>query len=215
MIRARLVRLAFPAVFAALAASGAIAQSDTQTVPEENEPVVFVPPAIGTPSERVGAGTRDAAGDLGSDLTVLVPEGGGLTTMEKPPLIWRMTSGFDGVMQAQIGPVSGGGVVRRQAGRFPPGCYGLDLGRSDFSLVTGEIYRWQVRLIDEATNAIVAEASGLVERVEPPERATTPAQDGLWYDALAPYVSVGLSGRARVIDAVRLGELAASAGIGE
>ena len=205
MTTTTLTRFAFAAVLATLAATAALGQSGAKTVTPRDKPVVFEPPAVGAPSERVGAGTRDATIDPSGVLMVLVPEGGGLTTMEKPPLIWRMKEGFDGVIQAQIGPVSGGGVLQRQTGRFPPGFYGLDLQRSDLSLETGVIYRWRVTLIDEATDKIMAEAAG----------DASPAAAGLWYDALAPFVSIDLSGRARVTDPERYGELAASAGLAE
>ncbi len=203
----------------ALLAGPVPAQSNADTGGAEETPdttaVAFVPPAIGAPSERVSAGTRDATVAPEGNLSVLVPEGGGLTTLERPPLIWHLPQGFDGIVQTQIGPASGGGVVQRQSGNFTPGYYGLDLNRPDLRLKTGVIYRWRISLIHASSGQILSEAWGLAERVTPPEGDASAAASGLWYDALAPYISVGRGGDARITDAARFRKLAAAAGLPE
>lgn len=174
---------------------------------------MFVPPAIGVPSGRVGAGTRNTAVATDGKLKLLVPDGGGLTTLERPPLVWVLTEGFDGVMQAEIGLLSGEAVLQNQRGRFPPGHYGLDLNRSDLRLELGGIYRWRVALIDGSSGGIKSEASGLVERVALPSGDLSAAAAGLWFDALEPYVSISLSGRARIVDPERYNQLSKSADV--
>lgn len=189
------------------------AESTSQKKDTETAPVVFVPPVIGVPSDRIGAGTRDLAPNT-DGLTLLVPDGGGLTTSPKPPLIWKLDEEFTGVMQAQITPIhDAGGAAKSIQGRFSAGYYALDLNRSEMSIVTGKIYRWTVRLVDETTNRVLAEAEGLVERIEPSGEVGSPAQKGLWFDAIAQVFEIDLSGRARLANKPAYLGLAASAGV--
>lgn len=207
------------ALILAISASFSRAQTTETSTTKDGEtkesPVVFVPPAIGVPAGRVGAGTRDTEIEADGKLKLLIPEGGGLTTLERPPLVWVLAEGFDGVMQADIGLVSGEAVLQNQRGRFPPGYYGLDLNRSDYQLETGGIYRWRVALIDRSSGRIISEAAGFVERVAPSRGDLSAAAAGLWFDALEPYVSIGLSGRARIVDPERYNQLATSAGVSQ
>lgn len=188
--------------------SNAGAQSKEPPSPEVAKPV-FVPPAIGTPSERLGAGTREISGeDLGA-VVLIVPEGGGYTTSETPPLIWRLPQGFRGEMRAEVSALGEDGVALAQEGAFAPGHYGLDLSRSDLHLAIGMTYEWRVMLIQG--NRIVAEASSLIERL--PSTSANPGTSGIWFDALAPIVSMGLSSRVRIRDEAGLTELLDAGGI--
>ena len=168
-------------------------QNDQSDAPSEGQ--VFVPPAIGAPAQRLGAGTRDVVGTMEAIL-LLVPQGGGLTTSGTPPLIWQLSSGFSGEMTTQISAPDLSGVVLEQNGPLPKGYYSLDLRRSDFRLEEGVIYVWKVTLTEG--NLVVAVAESLVERVSP--TAEDPGQAGIWFDVLAPLVSIDLSGRVRVTD---------------
>lgn len=185
----------------------AIAEQNDQSEAPADGPV-FVPPAIGAPAERLGAGTRDVVG-TSDTIILLVPQGGGLTTSGTPPLIWHLSSGFSGKMTTQISAPDFSGVVLEQIGPLPKGYYSLDLRRSDFRLEEGVIYVWKVTLTEE--NLMVAVAESLVERVSP--TAEEPGQAGIWFDVLAPLVSIDLSGRVRVKDNRLFKQLLAAGGV--
>lgn len=176
----------------------------------EKEPV-FIPPKAGVPSDRLSAGTRDIEAAKNDLVYLLIPPGGGLTSLANPPLIWRVVSGFRGSMQAQIAPLSGPSVGFRREGAFLPGYYALDLARSSMELEIGQIYRIEITLFDQDTP--IARVSGLVERVQPSQGA--PGAQGVWFDALAPLVSVGLSGFVRVTDPQKLDILLNAGGVSQ
>ena len=116
--------------------------------------------------------------------------------MANPPLVWRVTEGFEGVIRAKLGPVGGVGLQFERSGAFAPGYYALDLARSGYDLDVGKTYRFNVSMSSQ--NTTVARASALVERIAEPH--ADPGRAGIWFDALAPLVSVGLSGRVRITD---------------
>lgn len=198
------------------------ASSDPGAKVASKDQIVFVPPAVGTPASRVGAGTRGTEVDA-AIITLLVPPEGGLTSSDKPPLIWRVTEDFSGAMHADVVDTSPGGtgVARTVEGRFRRGFFALDLQRSDMSMTTGRIYRWTVSVTEADSGKVLASASGLVERVDgaSPDGGISgntvraAAAAGLWFDALAPLFSVGLSGQARLKDAAQFDELGRSAGL--
>lgn len=167
---------------------------DTQTEP------LFIPPKAGTPSDRLGAGTRDVETETNDALYLLIPPDGGYTTLARPPLIWHVVNGFRGTVAAQIAPVSGPGAGVTWEGAYPPGYYALDLSRSELVLELDTVYEVQVTLM--AQGQTVARATGLVERVAPTEG--DPGQNGIWFDTLAPLVTVDVSGRVRVTDREKL-----------
>lgn len=169
--------------------------AQTSTDETDTEPV-FVAPEVGIPADRLGAGTRSIVEDLDGPLYLLVPPDGGYTSMAKPPLVWRIKSGFRGVVSAQITTVGDEGIVIERNGAFAPGFYALDLRRTDFDLAVGQTYRLSVRLVSQGTT--VARESALVQRISPAQ--VDPGREGLWFDFLAPLVSVDLSGRVRVTD---------------
>ncbi len=178
------------------------------------ERTAFIPPAMGVPADRVGAGTRGVSADpVGLDL--LVPAGGGLTTLATPILVWKLERPFDGDIQVLLGPPSGPPTYStRITGPFQPGYVGLDLNGSGAVLEQGRIYAWTVRLIGKGSVQTIAEKAQLIERVARPEGMLSPAQSGLWYDALHPFVAVDGSGRVDLVDAARLSALLDSAGLG-
>lgn len=194
-------------------ATWAAGQEDGADTPPE---IVFIPPEIGVPKDRMGAGTRDVSLNTDSGLLLLlVPEGGGLTTLAAPPLIWRLTSGHRGYATVQVAPVGQAAPELRIEGPFPPGDYGLDLGRSGFELDTNLIYLWQVALIDPNSGKAVARSSGLIERVPDALKSGAAATAGLWFDALAEVTQIGLSGRAQAKNPAGVDQLLTSAGVGQ
>ncbi|MCA0927937.1 hypothetical protein [Ruegeria profundi] len=99
-------------------------------------------------------------------------------------------------MTTQISAPGATDVALERQGPLPKGYYSLDLRRSNFRLNAGIIYVWKVMLIE--SDQVVATAESLVERVE--LTADDPGQTGIWFDALAPLVSIDLNGRARIAD---------------
>ncbi|WP_295315569.1 DUF928 domain-containing protein [Roseobacter sp.] len=203
------------AVLFAFAARGEEQASGTDPAPGE---VIFVPPDAGAPADRVGAGTRDLARERGP-LVLLAPEGGGLTRSAQPALVWYLSENFNGAVQAQIVPVTGGGtgVARISEGPLRAGYYALDLARSQMVLEPGQIYEWKVLLLTGPDGDVIADARTYVER-QPGELQTGDdpaalAAAGLWFDAVGALARIGLSGRVRIEPGPGFAALVSSAGI--
>jgi hypothetical protein len=204
---------------------GQTADSGTQAEADSEAGADFVPPSDGPPGDRAGAGTRAVSGASGP-LTIIAPEGGGLTTLAAPPLIWRLSEAVAGDILAGIADTdpSGPAVKGSFRGPFAKGLYAIDLRRSEMRLVEGHIYRFTVSVIDPGGRAL-AEASTFVERTlgTRTDQATTPGDEvellkqaagaGLWFDALALVVEPDLSGRARVVCEAEYDRLLRSAGV--
>jgi hypothetical protein len=180
------------------------AQEETAKADGSSDQIVFIPPAAGAPADRVGAATRDIASE-GSILTLLVPERGGVTTHIRPPLVWHLSETHAGEMSSQITPVGTPqlGAFKSITSRFRKGYYALDLARSDFQLQPDTIYEWTVVLTDARTGAVSDWKTAYVEMVTmksstDPKDVQALAAQGLWFDALAPFVEIGLSGRVRI-----------------
>lgn len=208
-----------------LAAEGQTGKGSPQASTTEDAgsaTLVFVPPILGTPSSRVGAGTRGSQAD-DSLVALLLPPGGGMTALEKPPLIWRLTADVSGAVRAELLDLSpeGTGVARTVEGRFRAGFYALDLARSDMVLQPGRVYRWSVSVVEAGTGGILSSASGFVERRDslavdqgdPIANARAAATQGLWFDALAPLFRITLGGQARLVEADAFAALARSANL--
>ncbi|WP_170476369.1 DUF928 domain-containing protein [Ruegeria arenilitoris] len=197
----------------------ATAQQSTNDQKSKTKPIVFKPPPNGVPADRVGAATRDIEQQDGI-LTLLVPKGGGLTTLQRPPLVWFVGETFGGQMHAQIARVGvpQNGAMKTSQSRYRKGYYALDLARSDFVLEPGVIYEWTVVLSDPQTGQVNSQVTSYVEltdglTIESPEDITALAAEGLWFDALAPFVETELSGRVRIDENMAFWELISSAGL--
>lgn len=176
--------------------------------------LVFVPPAIGAPKDRMGAGTRDASSSADADVVVLlIPQDGGLTTLSAPPLIWHLPRGHRGDLMVNLQPVGAHGSEFQLSGPFPPGRYGLDLERMGLHLELNTIYEWQVTLLNAQNGENAGRSTGVIERVPEQMNSATPAADGLWFDALSPLVDISLSGRVQVIEQDRFDQLLSTAGV--
>lgn len=203
-----------------LVADTTVAQPDSAQQPDLSSPpvLVFVPPPDGAPSSRIGAGTRGGS-RMGDLITLLVPDGGGLTTLSQPPLVWHLQSAFDGGMVVELEQLSPNGrrVMRSSEGRFRRGFHALDLARSDMALEPGQIYRWTVTAVDHASGRVMAASESFVERrvseTSPSGNIEQSAGQGLWFDALAPLFSLSLSGMAHLEHPDAFAQLAASAGL--
>jgi hypothetical protein len=194
-------------VFMVMFWGSAVAEQDDKAVVPAGGPV-YVPPDIGAPKERLGAGTRDIVG-TSEALLLLVPEGGGLSTSGTPPLVWHLSDGFSGKMTTHILVPGASGVMLEWNGPLPKGYYSIDLSRSDFRLKEGVIYVWKVMLTEDGL--VVAVAESFVERVAPTDE--DPGQAGIWFDALSPLVSVDLGGKVRIPDDHALTQLLKAGGV--
>jgi hypothetical protein len=194
------------------------AQTSTSTQETAQDEIVFIPPAIGAPADRVGAATRDTGQD-GGVLSLLAPAGGGMTTLGKPPLVWYLADNFAGRMTAQLTQVGAphDGVEITGETRFRKGFYALDLSRSEIALEPGKIYVWTVVLAEPRSGNVVAAATTYVERAAGSDLAgeAVPAlaARGLWFDALKPFVEIELSGKVRIDQSAGFDGLARSAGL--
>ena len=192
-----------------------LAAANENNTPDTTEEVVFVPPKMGAPKERMGAGTRNSASNgENAGLLLLAPEDGGLTTLATPPLVWYLESGHRGDLVFALNPVGSPGDQVLITGPFPPGYYGLDLVRRQQQLETGKIYEWQILLLGRNTDTVEARSTRLVERVSEEVSSANPSADGLWFDALSPLVEISLSGRVRPLNSKQFEQLLRSAGVG-
>ena len=98
-------------------------------------------------------------------------------------------------------------------GPFPPGYYGVDLGRLQQHLETGRIYEWQILLLNSKTSTVSERSMRLVERIPESLSSGNPSADGLWFDALSPLVDISLSGRVRPVNPDQFEQLLQSAGV--
>lgn len=160
---------------------------------EDDVDIVFTPPVIGAPGDRIGAGTRSGV-NLVKRIELLVPKGGGLTTSSTPTLHWWLSKDFAGTIQVKIEPIDDKRplIEMKRDINAKAGIQALDLAKLGLELDKGKIYVWKIIL---RKSEDVAWASGLsfIERVSaqatggsssPVGRARTFAESGIWYDAL-------------------------------
>jgi hypothetical protein len=202
-----------------------------QPGPEKADPLVYVPPDLGFPARRMGAGTR-GMGRMAS-VQILAPDHLGYTTLEQPTLYWylaeptttrieftiRDEASVEPLLERELpAPAQGGIQALRLADhgvRLRPGTRYLwfvslvaDPGRRSKDFTVGA---WIARLVpDAALRERLAAAGG--------GEAQIYAQNGLWYDAIAS-LSVRIAGapadllllerRAALLEQVGLSEVAA------
>lgn len=202
----------------AVGSLGALVFIWTTGAPDQDLPatkIVFVPPAAGAPADRIGAGTREILSAPGV-VQILIPEGGGVSLAATPALLWSLNAPKQGVMRAELVPLSGGAPVaeRTMRGDLGSGLYALDLAATGGPLAPGQIYEFKVLLADENTGELFVPAKGLVERREGrlAEDAADAASRGAWFDALGFLTENDPSGRAQVTDQTGFGDLLRSAG---
>jgi len=214
VVRAILLMLAAIAVGGA----GALVFIWTTSVPDDELPttkIVFLPPAAGAPADRIGAGTREIL-STPEDIQILIPEGGGVSLAESPALLWSVSAPQQGLMRAELVPLSGGAPIAERTfhGEFDPGLYALDLAESGGPLVLGQLYEFRVLIAGESAGELLAPARGLVERREgsAARNAADAASRGAWFDALGFLSEQDASGRVRVTDQAVFDALLLSAG---
>ncbi|WP_305984525.1 DUF928 domain-containing protein [Roseibium sp. MMSF_3544] len=178
--------------------------------------IVFVPPASGAPSDRVGAGTREVFAKPGT-VQLLIPKGGGISISEHPALLWSLAAPHKGAMRAELKPANGGPLLAKIEldGEIAPGLYTLDLASENVRLEAGQVYELSVVLTGETASEIVEQSRGLVERVtgEPAKTAAEAASQGAWFDALGFLVESSSDGEIRIQDQGQFTQLLQSAGL--
>lgn len=194
----------FPAawVLGTILAMASASAADKSTPPAQSpstQPVVYKATKATAPSVRVTGGSR-GSGESQISLDVLTPDSVGLTTMEQPSLFWYQskpaTALFemtllredrdDPVMKITVDRAATAGIQR------------VNLADHNVKLTAGVEYQWVVALITDPENrSSDLVASGIVQRIEPPDElknklSTAPPADkagiyaeaGIWYDAL-------------------------------
>jgi hypothetical protein len=161
----------------------------------------YKPPLRGSPSGRIGGGTRGGGTlERSAVLAVLTPDHVGLTTQEQPSLFWYIsqptidTVELTVIESQAIKPV----LETRLNPATQPGIQRIRLADHNLRLKTGIQYRWYVAVIPDSKNRSKdILAGGFIERIElsdnlrsrlaqaGAESAFVYAEEGVWYDALS------------------------------
>lgn len=186
------------AAFATCLSLPALAQTTTQTVPVDD--IVFVPPVIGAPGDRIGAGTRGGGetgdGERGDGVRLLAPPGGGLSATQSPRLYWWLDTPFDGTLQIDL---TADGADRPllsfdEDAKLAPGLQVFALPDLGLRIRDAQIYRWTVRLTPQDARTTLSASSFVEFRASDDDAAGTAGADGkgaiaalaangYWYDA--------------------------------
>lgn len=156
-------------------------------------PVIFMPPAVGAPADRVGASTRQAAEGEVAAMEVLAPVGGGYTLRESPVLYWRVSGPLEGSLRIELRDHESGESVLiafRNDAVFD-GLDSLDLQAHGVSLDSRRLYVWSITFLAQDGSRLTARS--FIERVEfsggimgsiKQDDPASLAGFGIWYDAL-------------------------------
>lgn len=159
---------------------------------------VYKPPLRGSPSGRIGGGTRGT--EAAVELAVLAPDHTGLTTKRHPTLYWYVSKPVQARLEVTV--INAAGIeplletTVNSSGRS--GIQRLDLAEQGIALEPNTEYRWYVAVVPDAehrSNDILA--SGTIQRREAPARLkarlhnaapeaaySAYAAEGYWYDAV-------------------------------
>jgi hypothetical protein len=161
-------------------------------------PVLYVPPEIGLPARRIGAGTR-GMGRLAS-IQILAPDHLGYTTEEQPTLYWYLAEPtttrivFTIRDEASVEPL----VDVELPSPAKAGVQAVRLAEHGVKLRPGASYQWFISLVpDPARRSKDFTVGAWISRREPDaalrarlaeakngRRESIYAQSGLWYDAI-------------------------------
>ena len=172
--------------------------------PPEAPPTGFAPGTRGTPTRRVGGGSRSMASATRPLLYALVPAHVAWTKSEAPALFFYIDrlpgegetlaftlldeDGAEPLVETKLGPLA------------RPGVQGIELSEHGVALVPGPEYEWSVSLsfAGEERSADLVSSGWIVRRPPDPAlaaalagaesdaaRVAALAAAGLWYDALA------------------------------
>ena len=195
--------------------------------------IVYRPPPRGAPVQRVSGSTRGSE-DGSVVVSVLAPEGLGLTIREYPTLYWFVSQSVDNRVVVSVIDESAIDLLLETSFASPknPGIQSIRLADQGFRLEPGKRYVWEVALVDGSGDRLKdVYARGAIERVAPSsalratleasaplDRARALAEAGIWYDAIeelsdaieaAPNASSLRSQRRSLLTQVKLHEVAA------
>ena len=181
-----------------LSDQAALAAGEPAQSTQDKKPV-YTPPMRGAPTRRVGGATR-GDGDEDIFVTVLAPEGTGLTSRESPTLYWYVSRApaqqveFALIRHDRIEPVAELTLARPASG----GINKVSLAKIGVKLEPGVTYDWSIALVKDRQNRssdIIT--SGTLVRKTPDgalenrlKNADTEAKfalygkAGYWYDAI-------------------------------
>jgi hypothetical protein len=157
---------------------------------------VYKPPLLGAPATRVGGASRGAA-DSELILSVLAPEGTGLTRRAQPTLYWYITKSLSAPLEFTLNDDhSVKPLVEIKVTAAQPGIHAL---RLNYSLKPEVEYQWSLAAVaDPDQRASDTLASGTIKQDQPSaqlaaqlkqaslqEQPFLYAQEGFWYDAIA------------------------------
>lgn len=192
---------------------------------------LYIPPSLGMPEGRVGAGTRGAGRQY--SIQVLAPDHVGLTTATQPTLYWYLANPTSTRIDVTIR--NGDGVEpvldRPLPGPFTAGVHAVHLTDYDVSLKPGKSYQWFVAVVPDPEKRSSDFVSGAwirpdlpretlqqrLQNASPEQAVFVYAQSSIWYDAIAS-VSAQIEAtpqdgslraqRAALLDQVGLSEVA-------
>jgi hypothetical protein len=194
----------------------------------ETSAPIYTPPRRGTTAStiRVGGGTRGNA-DLLPTITVLAPNGDGITSHDRPTLYWYTSRPltapvlFTFIETEAVAPAA----IVRLALPSERGIHAIRFTELGITLAPGTTYHWSIAVVtDAARRSHDLVATGTIEYIKGPEVAITVdgdyhayAREGLWYDAIEalfdrlhknPSDDTLRLHRAALLDAVGLGLVA-------
>ena len=189
----------------------------SEEVPKDAEDkVVFVPPPIGAPADRITAGTRSAQPSSNA-LAFLSPKAGGYTTNPQPTLYWFLPRPYRGTLNLVVTEVAtepqvANGTISVDLSK---GLYALNFSQMNFSLRSGRIYLVALDLSDAKQGPLQSSTYVEVVDLNLDEEKTIAsfAKRGLRFDAIDAGMRTAHSGLATVIDKEKMLELFSSAGV--
>ncbi|MGH7287229.1 MAG: DUF928 domain-containing protein [Myxococcota bacterium] len=162
-----------------------------------SSPLLYVPPAIGEPARRIGAGTRGMGRQ--ASIQILAPDHLGYTTEEQPTLYWYLAEAtttpvvFTIRDENSIEPL----IEAQLAAPAQAGVQAVRLADHGMRIAPGTNYQWFVSLVPEPERRSKDFTVGAwIARREPDaalrgklaaangREAIVFAESGLWYDAI-------------------------------
>lgn len=178
---------------------GVLAQSSplaATSPPTAIQTPVYKPPMLGAPATRVGGASRGAQ-DSGLVLSILAPEGTGLTRRAQPTLYWYSSKALATPLEFTLNDEQSiKPLVELKIPAAQPGIHALKL---NYTLKPEVEYQWSLAAVaDPDQRAGDTIASGTIKQVQPSaplaaqlkqaslrEQPFLYAQEGFWYDAIA------------------------------
>lgn len=163
--------------------------------------IVFIPPAIGAPGGRVGAGTRTTGQAQNGSLVLLAPPGGGYSLSDAPTLHWWLAEPHQGRLRITLQAVGAGRPLLEfeEEAESEAGLQSLALADLGLRLKAETIYRWSVALESGGNWRAPVESYLEVRRLggQTPDSNDSGAlgRGGYWYDALATAIARDLDWR--------------------